>query len=134
MAEPSPPARNQQHQAEVSVLEKFALRWSVLAAWYEQLVNLKLALPAHARDKLEEARIKLSSGCYSSCEVGCTLAEVEADLVSSDGSSSGGNVDFWLDLLGLTMSETVEVERLLRVSAVKIQYQSCGFARCKCGG
>ena len=35
---------------------------------------------------LDQTRVKLSSGCFSSCDIGCTLTEVEASLTSVDAS------------------------------------------------
>jgi hypothetical protein len=118
---------------EVSALEKFALRWSVMAAWAKQLDDRFVALPPQVGKKLEESRIKLAAGCFSSCEVGCVLSEVEGALVTADSSAAKNTVDFWLDLLGHAMSDTVDAERLLRMPAIKIQYQTCGFGSCKCG-
>jgi hypothetical protein len=89
-------------------------------------------VPATVAKGIEEARIKLASGCFSSCEVGCVLGEVEAELMSTDGSSAQSTANLWVELLGLAMSEKVEAERLLRTPAVQFHYAQCGFGACKC--
>lgn len=120
-------------RVEISVLEKMGVRWAALAAWREDLLDRGVALVADPAPLLETTRAKISSGCFSSCEVGCDLADVERTLTSADASSAPSSVDEWLDVLGRCMSEDVDTEALLAIPAVKFQYARCGLIPCKCG-
>jgi len=128
------PELSSQTEAELSVLRKFALRWAVLAAWDDELGRAGLAPNADAGRKLESSRVKISSGCFSSCEVGCDLAAIESLLVSRDASRPDTRTGFWLDLLGQAMERSEDIERLLAIPAVRFQYAACGFGPCRCGG
>jgi len=119
-------------EQEVSVLRKFGLRWSILAAWRDALELRRVALPPETDRALEMARVKLASGCFSACTVGCDLNVIEGALTSADASSHHNWVDFWLDLLGHSMRAEEEAGQILRIPAVKARYQSCGITGCQC--
>jgi len=121
-------------QTEIGVLEKFGLRWSILAAWHEELSKRQVNVGSEVPRSLELVRAKLSAGCFSSCEIGCGLGEIEGILVSRDGESPAPSVDFWLGLLGEAMSETPRAEEILRYPPVKFHYLNCGFLPCGCRG
>jgi hypothetical protein len=121
-------------KTEMEVLEKFGLRYSILAAWYEELSKREVGIGADVPRNLELVRAKLGSGCFSSCEIGCDLSGVEGALVSEDGKSPAPSVDFWLGLLGEAMSESPRSEEILRYPPIKFHYQSCGFLPCGCRG
>jgi len=126
--------RDAQIRVEIAVLKRYGLRWAVLAAWADELRTRGAALPAALAGQLEAARVKISSGCFSSCEVGCDLSAIEAALVPADAAGATNSVNFWLDLLGRAMEDDDAMERLLRVPAVRVHYAGCGFGRCACGG
>ena len=117
-------------KTEIEVLEKFALRYSILAAWYEELAKREVGVSVTVPRNLELVRAKLGTGCFSSCEIGCDLSGIEAALVSGDGESPAPSVDFWLGLLGEAMSESPRSEEILRYPPIKFHYQSCGFLPC----
>jgi len=119
-------------RAEMSLLQRMGLRYAVLAAWYEDLRGAGARLGADLPQHLEAARVKISSGCYSSCDVGCDLSAAEGALTSADASAGGRGVGFWLELLARAMDETAGVERLLAVPAVQFHYRGCGFGPCGC--
>ncbi len=119
-------------RTEIEVLEKFGLRWSILAAWEEELSKRQAAAGKDLARRLEEVRAKLSAGCFSSCEIGCELGEIEGTLVARDGESPSPSVDFWLQLLGGAMSENPPSEEILRYPPVKFHYLNCGFLPCRC--
>lgn len=126
--------RDAQIRVEMEVLKRYGLRWAVLAAWTDELRTRGATLPAGLPGRLEAARVKISSGCFSSCEVGCDLAAIEAALVPADAAGDANSVNFWLDLLGRAMEDDDAMERLLKVPAVRVHYAGCGFGRCACGG
>jgi len=117
-------------QQEEAVVRQYALRWAVLAAWRDALAGRRVLGLAALDLGLKRVRIKIASGCFSACEIGCDLSPVEAALTSADASSEANTVDFWLDLLGHAMR--AEAERLLKVPAVKFRFADCGVPGCRC--
>ena len=117
---------------EEAVLKQFGLRWAVLAGWRDALQLRRVTLPGNVDRLLENARIKIASGCFSVCEVGCDLSELEAMLTSTDASSGHNWVDFWVDMLGHSMAGDAETERILRIPAVRARYTNCGLSICHC--
>ena len=117
---------------EEAALKHFGLRWAVLAGWRDALQLRRVALPKEADRLLENARIKIASGCFSVCEVGCDLSELEAMLTSTDASSGHNWVDFWVDMLGHSMADDAETERILKIPAVRARYNNCGLSICRC--
>ncbi len=115
-----------------AVLKQFGLRWAVLAGWHDALQLRRVTLPQSSDRLLENARIKIASGCFSVCEVGCDLSELEATLTSIDASSGHNWVDFWVDMLGHSMASDAETERILKIPAVRARYNNCGLSVCRC--
>ncbi len=115
-----------------ALLKQFGLRWAVLAAWRDALQLRRVTLPEATDRLLENARIKIASGCFSVCEVGCDLSQLEGTLTSTDASSHHNWVDFWVDMLGHSMESDAETQRILKVPAVKARYNNCGLTVCRC--
>jgi hypothetical protein len=118
---------------DAAVLEKYALRWAVLAAWRTELGQRSVPVPPDVMGSLETSRIKISSGCFSPCEVGCDLRNIEGVLTSVDASSASEQTDKWLDLLGRAMSEGLEPRELLKMPAIRIRFNDCRARGCACG-
>lgn len=121
-----------QEAVDRAVLQGYGLRWAVLAAWADQLRGRGVGLAPEVRPRQEEARIKIASGCFSACEVGCILGEIEGTLISADGSTSDTRAGFWTELLAMAMTDRAAAEQLLRIPAVKVYYSDCGAAVCRC--
>lgn len=117
---------------EEAVLKQYGLRWAVLAGWRDALRLRQVTLPPETDRLLENARIKIASGCFSACEVGCDLSQLEAVLTSTDSSSHHNWVDFWVDMLGHSMANDAETERILKIPAIKARYSNCGLRVCGC--
>ena len=117
---------------EAEVLQQFGLRWAILGAWRDALKLRSVSLPGEVDLLLESARTKIASGCFSVCTVGCDLSRIEGVLTTADSSTTHNWVDFWIDLLGHAMSDSAEIERILKVPAVKSRYVNCGFTVCRC--
>jgi len=125
-------AKEDRQKNEISMLERYALRWAVLAAWSSELRERQVAVAREVDQKLEMSRVKLASGCFSSCEVGSDLGYIEGMLMPADASSPKNKCDFWLELLGHAMEDVEAVRKLLSVPAIKFQMSSCGV-KCSCG-
>jgi hypothetical protein len=118
---------------EAEVLQRYALRWAVLAAWQTELARRAVPLPAEVKSSLEISRIKISSGCFSPCEVGCDLRALEGTLTAADSSSPDEQTDRWLELLGRAMTNEPAPDELLSVPAIRIRFNDCRSRGCACG-
>jgi hypothetical protein len=117
---------------DAALLRQYGLRWAVMAGWRDALNLRKVSLPADIDHQLESARVKIATGCFSVCEVGCDLTQLEGILTSADASTDHNWVDFWTDLLANSMKDTAETERILKVPAIKARYSNCGLTVCRC--
>jgi hypothetical protein len=125
------PNRQKSVQDE-AVLKQYGLRWAVLAGWRDALSLRKVRLPPDFDEALEKARVKIATGCFSVCEVGCDLSQLEGILTSADTSTDHNWADFWIDLLANSMKDKAETERILKIPAVKARYNNCGLSVCRC--
>ncbi len=117
---------------EEAVLKQYGLRWAVLAGWRDALNLRQVKLGREVDQLLENARVKIASGCFSACAVGCDLSELEGALTSADASTDHNWVDFWVDLLANSMKDAPETERILKIPAIKARYNNCGLSVCRC--
>ena len=115
---------------EISVLKRFGLRISILQAWEGSLRNKGVAIPSDVSKTLSNARVKVSSGCFTACDVGCERRRVEGNLVSAAGSLGEEATEPWLDMLGECMSEKTDpgdFEKNINFPAVKMHYNRFQF-------
>ncbi len=125
-------ALDRQTRAEISALQRYGLRWAVLAAWAGELEQQGVSIGGEARKRLDACRVKIASGCFSACEVGCDLGVIEGELISRAASGASDTVDSWTTLIGQAMDKTAKIEKLLRIPTVRFQYMHCGFQACRC--
>jgi hypothetical protein len=128
----NPTAQDQRAENDKRVLEQYACRWAVLAAWHDDLQKRSIILKPEVPEKIDLARTKIATGCFSVCEVGCDLGKIEALLTSADASSQNNTAENWIELLAKAMDDPSGVERVLCVPAVKFQYVNCKLP-CSCG-
>ena len=125
-------AKDERVIQEEKLLKQYGLRWAVLAGWRDALNLRQVKLPTDVDQLLEKARMKIASGCFSACDAGCDLSQLEGILTSADGSTDHNWVDFWVDLLANSMKEEAETERILKVPAIRTRYNNCGLTICRC--
>lgn len=89
---------------ETSVLEQYGMRWAVLAAWFRDLSQRGIDLDPAISRLLEVVRVKISTGVFSSCEVGCDLGRIEGDLVSKTASLVPDVTSGWFEALERAMT------------------------------
>ncbi len=119
-------------RAEQVTLEQFAVRWGVLNAWLGDLRDRGAPIRPEVVRQLNWSRAKLTTGVYSSCEVGCELGTVEAALVSAAASVDPDGVDGWLDLAGRAMTDPRAVRDLPRFQSITPGWLDCGPRGCDC--
>ena len=121
---------NDQARVELSVLKKYGLRYAILAAWAHELRDRGITVPPSLSKSFEKVRVKISSGCFSVCDVGCDLGRIEAILFSAATTAGQETVDSWVDMLGECMSEYAnidEIEKRIDVQAVMTHYNRFVF-------
>ncbi len=109
-------------QVEISVLKRFGLRISILEAWEGILRAKGVAIPSDVPKTLASARVKVSSGCFTACDVGCELRRVEGNLISAAGILGEEDTEPWLDMLGECMAEKTDmkdIEKNIQFPAVR---------------
>ena len=125
---------NSQRAQDNEVLVRYGVRWAVIAAWHDELSARAVGLPTSLPGQLESCRVKIASGCFSSCEVGCDLGALEAELTAADASSSDCRADYWIDLLGNAMQSGHGMAEALSIPTVKALFNDCERRGCACAG
>ncbi len=123
-------SQTDQVKNELSILRVYGLRYSVLAAWEEELRMKGVRIVPNIAKPLEATRVKISSGCFSACEVGADLGRIEAHIVTAAANSGVTNIDEWLGFLGDCMAATADfeaVEKKIPFPAVKSHYNRFKF-------
>jgi hypothetical protein len=73
------------------------------------------------------------SGCFSPCEVGCALGQIEGQLVAAAASVGEDYVRRWLDLLGQAMQGLIDPRRTADIPALEPVATDCQYLACHCG-
>jgi hypothetical protein len=102
-------ASPESESVETSVLEHYGMRWAVLAAWFRDLTQRGIGLDPAISHLLEVVRVKITTGVFSSCEVGCDLGRIEGDLVSRTTSSVPETVSGWFDAWERAMTSPEDI-------------------------
>ncbi|MBE0603635.1 MAG: hypothetical protein IH611_08405 [Deltaproteobacteria bacterium] len=123
------------NKVELALLKEYGLRYSVLAAWENALREKGVMVPASVSKPLEKARVLISSGCFTACEVGADLTRIEAILIST-ATSAGNDPDNWVETLSECMSPEANIdaiEKKIGFSAVKSYFNRFDFSGECCG-
>ena len=115
------------------VLKRFGAKWAVLAAMSMGMSRKGIVVPPEVNEKLRVARIKIVSGCFSPCEAGCSLAEVEGQLFSQCDLMTEQEFMGWSDLLGQAMQGELDYERICGIPVLAPVLSDCQFLGCGCG-
>ena len=112
--------------------KKYGSRWAILTAMSLDMVKKGIQLPGNVFTNLELTRIAIRSGCYSTCEIDCTLNKAEGEMVSKGSTLGEIYLDRWFDLLARSMQGTMGYDELVRIPALKPVESACGFLNCSC--
>ena len=91
------------HESERTTFERYGLRWSVLAAWHADLKRSVGSVDPGLAAMIFAARMKIATGSYSTCEIGCELARIEAALMLAAVSAAPERIDDWIERLAEAM-------------------------------
>ncbi|RPH36390.1 MAG: hypothetical protein EHM91_16095 [Planctomycetota bacterium] len=114
-------------------LKKFGMKWAVLAAMRLDVGSQGISVPADMDARLKLARMKILSGCFSPCEVGCDLSKIEAQLVSVGADLGEHYLRPWFELLGQAMQGILDPARIDDIPALKPVATDCRYLACHCG-
>ncbi len=128
-----PTVEQKEHQQSFELLKKYGTRWAVLTAWELDLAKRGVSVPGVVNDQLKLSRMKIMSGCFSPCEVGCTLGQAEGQLVSAGAALGEAYVRQWFDLLGQSMQGLIDPRRIADIPALEPVATDCKFLECQCG-
>ena len=125
----------QQDERRVSFewLKKFGMKWAVLAALVIDVGKRGIRVPSDVNEQLKLARMKIMSGCFSPCEVGCVLGKLEGQLVSLGASLGEDYLRPWFDLLGQAMEGRIDPGRISDIPALEPLANDCKLLACRCG-
>jgi hypothetical protein len=84
-------------------------------------------------EQLKLARVQILSGCFSPCEVGCTLSKVEGQFISGGSALGEDYIREWSGLLAQAMQGEIDPSRVAEIPALKPVAMDCKFLACRCG-
>ena len=114
------------------LLKRYGAKWAVLAAMEVDLGKKGIRIPDDTAKGIEMSHVKISSGCFSSCDAHCDLSKIEASLVSKGATFGDEYMDEWFDLLGDAMSGKLDAEKISNIPLLKPVESKCGFLECTC--
>ena len=114
------------------LLKKFGTRWAVLAAMRLDMASRGITIGSEMDEQLKLARVQVLSGCFSPCEVGCSLSKVEGQLISIGSSLGGEYIREWSELLAQAMRGEIDPNRIAEIPALKPVAMDCKFLACRC--
>jgi hypothetical protein len=117
---------------DLEMLRKYGARWAVLAAMTSAMVRKGINVPAEVLQALRIARGKIESGCFSPCEVGCDLSQVEGQVFSQCHTLDPQEFQEWSDLLAEAIQGKLDYQRIRGIPALAPVKNDCQFLGCKC--
>ena len=116
----------------LDMLKKFGTRWAVLAAMRLDMASRGIRIGSEMDEQLKLARVQVLSGCFSACEVGCSLSKVEGQLISIGSSLGEEYLRPWSELLAQAMQGKIDPSRVAEIPALKPVEMDCKFLACRC--
>ena len=92
------------------MLRRYGAKWAVLAAMTADMAKKGIAVPSEVFQSLKNARGKIESGCFSVCEVGCDLSQVEGPLFSQGYLLDQQDFQQWSELLAEAMQGKLDYQ------------------------
>ena len=117
---------------EFDSLKKLGVRWAILASLTNDLQHKKIMLPLDVTREIQLARVMIESGCYSTCDVTCTLDKIEGVLVMKALTLENGYVDTWFNLLEKAMRGLLTARELHQLPFINPILNGCKFLKCMC--
>ena len=115
------------------MLKRFGMKWAVLAALVTDLGKRGVRLPPDTNEQLKLTRMKIMSGCFSPCDVGCAFGKLEGQLISLGSALGEDYLRPWSDLLGQAMEGRIDPGRISDIPALEPIVNECKWLACRCG-
>ena len=113
--------------------QKYGAIWAVLAAMTADMAQRGIRLPGTVFAALPgRYRSKLVSGCFSPCEIGCDLSQIEGPLFSQGCMLDERDFQKWSDLLAEAMRGNLDYHQILGIPALDPIKNDCRFLACGC--
>lgn len=106
---------------------KFGTTWAVLTAMTVDCAKRGAHISPEVQRQLALARMKIESGCFSPCELGCLLDKVERELMSASSVLGEEYLRPWCDLLGQAMEGGIGPRRISGIPALASIVADCEF-------
>ncbi len=117
---------------EFEVLRRFGAKWAVLTAMTGDMTRKGIKVPHGVVEELGAVRVKIGSGCFSTCEVSCELSKVEGQLFSQCDRLDPQDFQQWCDLLAEAMQGKLDYGRIRGIPALEPVKNDCQFLGCRC--
>jgi hypothetical protein len=114
-------------------LKKFGMKCAVLTALVVDLRRRGARVPSEVNEQLKLTRMRIMSGCFWPCEVGCTLGQLEGQLVALGSSLGEDYLRPWFDLLAQAMEGRIDPGRISAIPALEPVADDCKVLACRCG-
>jgi len=123
-----------ERRMRLQALRREGMRWVVLLALKCDLTNKKAVLPLSINEEIRLAKTMLASGCFSPCDISCSLNKIESKLIQAAANFNGGfeNFDHWLFLLKKAMQGNLTRQEVNHLPFVQPVVQECEFLKCLC--
>ena len=115
------------------MLKRFGMKWAVLAALVTDLGKRGVRLPPDTNEQLKMTRMKIMSGCFSPCDVGCAFGKLEGQLISLGSALGEDYLRPWFGLLGQAMEGRIDPGRISDIPALEPIVNECKWLACRCG-
>ncbi|NIM13949.1 MAG: DUF2096 domain-containing protein [Candidatus Aminicenantes bacterium] len=122
----------EEEKVTLELLKKYGVKWAVLAAMVINLKKKGANIPFDTSNEIEVSHVKISSGCFSPCDVNCDLSKIEGNLVPIGVNYGEEYMNQWFDLLGKAMSGELEPSQISEIPLLKPIESRCGFLDCTC--
>ncbi len=123
----------EERKGSFELLKKYGLRWAVLTGLEVDLGRRGVLVPSWVNEELKLTRLRIMSGCFSPCEVGCSLGKVEGQLVAVGAAQGEDYLRSWFTLLGQAMQGLLDPQRVGEIPALEPVAGDCQFLACQCG-
>lgn len=114
------------------LLKKYGAKWAVLAAMKVDLMKKGANIPSDISKEIELSNVKISSGCFSSCDAHCDLSKIEGSLVSIGANFGDTYMDQWFDLISQAMAGEIDSQKISKIPLLKPIETRCDFLECAC--
>ena len=124
--------REKERQAEFETQQRLGMRWAAFTAFNNDLIKKKVLLPSTILKELRVTRTVIASGCYSTCDVTCTLDKIKRNIVPVALSYGEKYDDEWLFRLGTVMTCQTSTTDMTKLLLIELLIQNGEFLRCIC--